>query len=60
MPYPSIYVCRDDIVKWIVRKAGPPAATLVSDSDLDAVRAKPSTLVAYFDKFEVIPSFDPI
>lgn len=40
-------------MKWIVRKAGPPAATLIEDSDLDAVRAKPTSFVAYFDKFEV-------
>ena len=40
-------------MKWIVRKAGPPAATLSKDSDLGAVRAKPTSFVAYFDKFEV-------
>ena len=47
-------LCRDDIVKWVQKKSGPPAVTLKESADLSKAKTDADVfLVGYFDKLEV-------
>lgn len=44
----------DGIVRWVKKKTGPPAETLTSVAELEALEASNEVvLVGYFKKFEV-------
>ena len=47
-------LCRDDIVKWVQKKSGPPAVTLKESADLSKAKTDADVfLIGYFDKLEV-------
>lgn len=46
--------CRKEIVKWVKKKTGPPAPTIETVAELDALKASNGPLVVgYFAKLEV-------